>query len=44
MNFAFQGASVGMAEGEAIITGVQHAIENKTPLIFFSCSGGQRMD
>ena len=34
---------VGAASGEAFIHGVQHAINNKTPFIFFSCSGGQKM-
>ena len=42
-NFNFIGGSVGAASGEAFIHGVQHAINNKTPFIFFSCSGGQRM-
>ena len=42
-NFAFIGGSVGAASGEAFLHGVQHALDNKTPLIFFSCSGGQRM-
>lgn len=42
-NFAFIGGSVGSASGEAFINGVQYAIDNKTPFIFFSCSGGQRM-
>ncbi len=43
INFDFIGGSVGAAEGEAIIYGVQHAIDNKTPYIFFPCGGGQRM-
>jgi acetyl-CoA carboxylase carboxyl transferase subunit beta len=43
INFDFIGGSVGAAEGEAIIFGAQHAIENKTPFIFFPCGGGQRM-
>ena len=43
MNFDFIGGSVGAAEGEAIIYGVQHAIDNKTPYVFFPCGGGQRM-
>ena len=43
INFDFIGGSVGGAEGEAIIYGVQHAIDNKTPYIFFPCGGGQRM-
>ena len=42
-NFAFIGGSFGAASGEAFIHGVQHAIDNQTPFIFFSCSGGQRM-
>ena len=42
-DFRFIGGSFGAASGEAFITSVQHAINNKTPLIFFSCSGGQRM-
>ena len=43
INFDFIGGSVGAAEGEAIIYGVSHAIENRTPYIFFPCGGGQRM-
>jgi len=43
MNFDFIGASVAAAEGEAILYGAQHAINNKTPYIFFPCGGGQRM-
>ena len=43
MNFDFMGASVASAEGEAIITGIQHAIDNKNPFVFFPCGGGQRM-
>ena len=43
INFDFIGGSVGAAEGEAIIYGVQHAIDNKTPYVFFPCGGGQRM-
>ena len=42
-DFRFIGGSFGAASGEAFIYGVQHAIENKNPFIFFSCSGGQRM-
>ena len=34
---------MGAAEGEAIIYGVQHAIDNQTPYVFFPCGGGQRM-
>jgi len=42
-DFRFIGGSFGAASGEAFITAVQHSINNKNPLIFFSCSGGQRM-
>ena len=43
IDFSFIGGSVGAAEGEAIIFGIQHSIDNKTPFIFFPCGGGQRM-
>ena len=42
-DFRFIGGSFGAASGEAFIAGVQHAIENNIPFVFFSCSGGQRM-
>ena len=42
-DFRFIGGSFGAASGEAFIASVQYAIENNLPLIFFSCSGGQRM-
>ncbi len=42
-DFRFIGGSFGAASGEAFIAGVQLAIENNMPFIFFSCSGGQRM-
>ena len=42
-DFRFIGGSFGAASGEAFIHGVQHAIDNKNPFIFFSCSGGQRI-
>ena len=42
-DFRFIGGSFGAASGEAFIRGAQHAIDNKNPFIFFSCSGGQRM-
>ena len=42
-NFSFIGGSLGAAAGEAFIHGIQHAIENKNPFVFFSCSGGARM-
>ena len=43
INFEFMGGSVASAEGESIITGIQHAIDNNNPFIFFPCGGGQRM-
>ncbi len=42
-NFEFMGGSVASSEGEAIIFGIQHAIDNKNPFVFFPCGGGQRM-
>ncbi len=42
-NFDFIGGSSGAAETEAVIYGVQHAIDNKTPFVFWPCGGGQRM-
>ena len=42
-DFRFIGGSFGAASGEAFIHGAQHAITNRQPFIFFSCSGGQRM-
>ena len=42
-DFRFIGGSFGAASGEAFLTAVKNAINNKTPLVFFSCSGGQRM-
>tara|TARA_B100000700_G_scaffold321959_1_gene422401 strand:+ start:1199 stop:2131 length:933 start_codon:yes stop_codon:yes gene_type:complete len=43
INFDFIGGSIGSAEGEAIIYGAQHAIDNSTPYVFFTASGGMRM-
>ncbi len=43
IDFNFIGGSVGAAEGEAIIYGIQHSIDNNNPFIFFPCGGGQRM-
>ena len=43
INFDFIGGSLASAEGEAIITGIQHAIDNNNPFVFFPCGGGQRM-
>ena len=42
-DFAFQGGSLGMAAGEAIIAGMTHALERRAPFIIFTASGGARM-
>ena len=42
-DFAFIGGSIGAAEGEAILYGIQHAIENQQPFINFTSGGGARM-
>ena len=42
-DFDFLGGSLGMAAGEAIITGMLRAVEKKTPFIIFTASGGARM-
>jgi len=42
-DFAFQGGSLGMAAGEAIIAGMTAAVERRTPFIIFTASGGARM-
>ena len=42
-DFAFIGGSVGAAEGEAILTGIQHAIDNQQAFVNFTSGGGMRM-
>ncbi len=42
-DFDFLGGSLGMAAGEAIITGMTAAVERRTPFIIFTASGGARM-
>ncbi|MGZ3412000.1 MAG: acetyl-CoA carboxylase, carboxyltransferase subunit beta [Rhizomicrobium sp.] len=42
-DFDFMGGSLGMAAGEAIIKGLETAVEKKTPFILFAASGGARM-
>jgi acetyl-CoA carboxylase carboxyl transferase subunit beta len=42
-DFEFLGGSLGMAAGEAVITGMTQAIERRTPFIIFTASGGARM-
>lgn len=41
--FDFMGGSLGMAAGEAVITGIEIAVERGTPFIMFAASGGARM-
>jgi acetyl-CoA carboxylase carboxyl transferase subunit beta len=41
--FAFLGGSMGSVVGERFVRGVEHCLENRTPLVCFSASGGARM-
>lgn len=43
MNFKFIGGSMGSVVGEKIARAINHCIENKTPLLIISKSGGARM-
>ncbi|MET0427609.1 MAG: acetyl-CoA carboxylase, carboxyltransferase subunit beta [Microvirga sp.] len=42
-DLAFITGSLGMAAGEAFVTGAMTAIENRTPYVVFTASGGARM-
>ncbi|MBX3522552.1 MAG: acetyl-CoA carboxylase, carboxyltransferase subunit beta [Xanthobacteraceae bacterium] len=42
-DFDFMGGSLGMAAGEAVIKGLETAVEKKSPFILFVASGGARM-
>ncbi len=42
-DFEFMGGSLGMAAGNAIVTAMTRAVENKLPFVFFVASGGARM-
>jgi len=42
-DFDFMGGSLGMAAGEAVVTGLQTAARRETPFIMFAASGGARM-
>jgi len=42
-DFEFMGGSLGMAAGEAIITGMRTAVARHSPFILFAASGGARM-
>jgi acetyl-CoA carboxylase carboxyl transferase subunit beta len=43
MDFSFIGGSMGSVVGEKIARAIERAIEQDTPLIVVSCSGGARM-
>jgi acetyl-CoA carboxylase carboxyl transferase subunit beta len=42
-DFDFMGGSLGMAAGEAIIKGLDTAVEKGCPFVLFAASGGARM-
>ena len=42
-DFGFQGGTLGMAAGEAIVEGMSVACERRSPFIIFTASGGARM-
>ncbi|MBB5052151.1 acetyl-CoA carboxylase carboxyl transferase subunit beta [Afipia massiliensis] len=42
-DFDFMGGSLGMAAGEAVVKGLELAVEKKSPFIIFAASGGARM-
>ncbi len=42
-DFDFMGGSLGMAAGEAIVTGMMAAVERRRPFVMFAASGGARM-
>jgi acetyl-CoA carboxylase carboxyl transferase subunit beta len=42
-DFRFMGGSLGMAAGEAIVTGMLTAVKKKIPFVLFAASGGARM-
>ena len=43
MEFQFIGGSMGAVVGEKVARAIERSIEQKTPLIIVSCSGGARM-
>ena len=42
-DFDFMGGSLGMAAGEAVIRGLETAVEKACPFVLFAASGGARM-
>ena len=43
MSFSFIGGSLSQNSGESFVNGAAYAIENKTPFIVYTASGGARM-
>ena len=43
-DFDFVGGSIGAAEGEAFLYGIQHAIENEQPFVVFTSGGWNEND
>ena len=42
-DFAFQGGTLGLAAGEAIVAAMTLAVEKRAPFVIFTASGGARM-
>ena len=42
-DFGFMGGSMGSVVGEKIVRSMELAIENKLPVVLYTCSGGARM-
>jgi acetyl-CoA carboxylase carboxyl transferase subunit beta len=42
-DFDFMGGSLGMAAGEAVVTGLETAVSRRSPFVIFAASGGARM-
>ena len=42
-DFDFMAGSLGMAAGSAVVTGLEKAVDTKTPYVLFASSGGARM-
>lgn len=42
-DFTFLAGSLGMAAGAALVTGMMKAVEDNTPFVLFTASGGARM-
>jgi acetyl-CoA carboxylase carboxyl transferase subunit beta len=43
MEYAFIGGSMGVVVGERIVRGIELAMEQRSPVVIVSCSGGARM-